>query len=268
MKAPCLSALLKKGHFPRAKHSDENGKIEALQLKLLRCQQGIWHSKARAILLFEGFDAAGKGGAIRRIVEPLDPRGVRVHPIGPPTEAEKGEHYLERFWTRLPDPGTIAIFDRSWYGRVLVEKVEKLTPAGRIEEAYGEINQFEEALLDDGIDLIKIFLAIDKKEQLKRFEDRLKDPYKQWKLTEADVEARGQWHHYVKAADRMFQKTHTKRAPWNLVPANDKHYARSETLRLATRAFGNYSRWMESRAQKMEALTLEAALRKLGHKTV
>jgi polyphosphate kinase 2 (PPK2 family) len=235
---------------------------------MLRAQQGLWHGKKRAVIVFEGFDAAGKGGAIRRLTEDIDPRGVRVHPIGPPTEIELGEHYLQRFWEKLPSPGTIAIFDRSWYGRVLVEKVEKLTPAPRIKEAYREIREFETDLLDDGIELIKFFLAIDKDEQLKRFEDRLKDPYKQWKLTDSDVEARSKWNDYVEAADLMFEKTHTSRAPWYLVPANDKHYTRNEVLRLVTHRFGNYSRWMETKARKMEILTLKSALRALGHKKV
>src|SRR5262249_29987963 len=147
-----------------------------------------------------GFDAAGKGGAIRRLVEKLDPRGFKVHPIGPPEAVEQQIHYLYRFWTRLPKPGTIAIFDRTWYGRVLVEKVEKLAARKRCEQAYEEIVNFEKTLVQDGISLIKIFLAISKKEQLKRFEDRLNDPYKEWKLTKDDVEDRRRWDKYVKAA--------------------------------------------------------------------
>ena len=264
-KVPCLSRLLEKGKFPQSGPRNSN-ELENLQLKMLRVQQGIWHSRGRAIVLFEGFDAAGKGGAIRRLTEKLDPRGVRVHAIGPPQESERGQHYLQRFWSRLPEPGTLAIFDRSWYGRVLVEYVEKLTPEARIREAYREINEFERMLLDDGVDLVKIFLAIDPEEQLKRFEDRLKDPYKQWKITEADVEARLKWRSYVKATDRMFQGTHTGKAPWHLIPANDKHYARAEALRLVTQCFSNHSQWMESKAQKMRVLTLETALQKLGTK--
>jgi polyphosphate kinase 2 (PPK2 family) len=265
MKHPCLSKLLDKGRFP--KQGQGNGKeLEDLQLKMLRVQQGIWHEQVRAVIVFEGFDAAGKGGAIRRLVEKLDPRGFRVHPIGPPLESEKGEHYLQRFWSALPSPGTIAIFDRSWYGRLLVERVENLTPRRRLNEAYDEIVEFERLLLADGIDLVKIFLAIDKDEQLKRFEDRLRDPYKQWKLTEADVLARSKWKSYVKATDQMFRSTHSAKAPWHLVPANDKHYARTATLRLVTSRLGSHSRWMKSHAERMKILTLEAALQKLGHK--
>jgi polyphosphate kinase 2 (PPK2 family) len=269
MKAPSLSKLLEKGRFPQAGNGKQDDKaLEHLQLQMLRAQQGIWHSQGRAVILFEGFDAAGKGGAIHRLVDMLDPRGFRVHPIGPPESNEKGQHYLQRFWARLPNPGLISIFDRSWYGRVLVERVEKLTPAPRLNDAYEEIVEFENLLLQDGIDLVKIFLAIDKHEQLKRFEDRLKDPYKQWKLTDADVEGRAKWDAYVEAADRMFKKTHTAKAPWHLIPANDKHYARSATLELVTSRFGKHSRWMESRAHEMKILTLEAALRKLGQSKV
>jgi polyphosphate kinase 2 (PPK2 family) len=216
---------------------------------MLRTQQGIWHSKNRAIIVFEGFDAAGKGGTIRRIVEVLDPRGFHVYPIGPPTSDEQGKHYLYRFWNKLPSPGTIAIFDRSWYGRVLVERVEKLTPKKRWKEAYREIRNFEEALVDDGIDLIKIFLAINKNEQSKRFDERAHDPYKQWKLTSEDLQARKHWNKYVEAVDDLFEKTHTPNCPWNLVPSNDKHFAREESLHIVTRHLKRHSIWIEKKVK-------------------
>ena len=263
--APCLAKLLHKGDFPEAPRDAEEEERK-LRLKMLRTQQGIWHGKKRGIVVFEGFDASGKGGAIRRLVESIDPRGFHVHPIGPPLPDEQGKHYLYRFWARLPAPGTIAIFDRSWYGRVLVERVDELTPKARWKAGYKEIREFERMLLDDGVDLVKIFLAIDKREQLKRFEDRLKDPYKQWKLTDSDVEARKKWRQYVRAADDAFEETHSERAPWYLIPANDKRFARLEVLRVVTKQLGSHRQWMEDKALKMQTRGIKAALKELGRK--
>ena len=170
--------------------------IKKLQLQILRIQQGIYRSKSRLILVFEGVDAAGKGGVIRRITENLDPRGVHVHPIGVPNPEDQGKHYLYRFWMRLPAPGMICIFDRSWYGRVLVERVNKLIPKDTWNRAYTEINQFEKMLTDDGVHLLKFCLKISKAEQKKRFEERQRDPYKQWKITKEDLQNRAKWNEY------------------------------------------------------------------------
>ena len=245
-----LSKLLKHKKFPQLKSTKETDQdLKDLQLQILRIQQGIWHQKKRAILVFEGFDAAGKGGVIHRLTESLDPRGFHVHPIGPPEGDEQQKHYLYRFWQRLPAPGTIAIFDRSWYGRVLVEKVEELAPKHRIHEAYQEICEFEQMLIADGVEIIKIFLAIDKKEQLQRFEDRFKDPYKQWKLTPDDVKSRAKWPKYVNATDVMLEKTE-KAVKWNLIPANDKDYARAEVLKLVAKKLKAHKDWIEKKTQK------------------
>ena len=188
-----LTRLLKKNEFPaidaKKAAAAQNEKMAKLQLEMLRIQQGVWHQKKRAIVVFEGFDAAGKGGAIQRLTEKLDPRGFQVHPIGPPNPGEQQKHWLYRFWKCLPATGTLAIFDRSWYGRVLVERVEHLIGKPQWKRAYHEIREFERMLTDDGIDLIKVFIAISKAEQLRRFEKRLEDPYKLWKLTMADIEA-------------------------------------------------------------------------------
>lgn len=207
--------------------------IKDLQLEMLRIQQGVWRNKERIIILFEGMDAAGKGGAIKRITEVLDPRSVKVHPVGPPTPEEQGKHWLYRFWLNLPSPGMIAIFDRSWYGRVLVERVDKLTPGKDWKRAYSEINQFEQMLVNDGIHLVKIFLKISKKEQGKRFKARLEDPYKKWKNTEADLKARKQWDKYEKAIADMVSKT--KVIPWHIVEADDKEYARIRVLEITSK---------------------------------
>lgn len=230
---------------------------------MLRIQQGVWHAKRRAVIVFEGVDAAGKGGAIRELTEDLDPRGLRVHAVGPPTPEEQGRHYLYRFWRNLPKPGTIAIFDRSWYGRVFVERVEKLTPENRLQDAYAEINQFEAMLQADGIDLVKIFLAIHPDEQLKRFESRLKDPYKQWKLSKEDLEARKKWKSYIRAYDEAFCRTDKKQARWHLVMADSKDYARFQVLKIVTKELFQHQEWMEKQVRKKEHKELARILGKL-----
>jgi polyphosphate kinase 2 (PPK2 family) len=256
-----LSRLLRhRQKKPEASRMELEKEIQDIQLQFLRVQQGLWHSKGRAIFVFEGFDAAGKGGCIRTLTERLDPRGVAVHPIGPPAPEEQGRHWLYRFWVRLPKPGVIAVFDRSWYGRVLVEKVDKLAPAARIRAAYGEIREFEKLLRADGIQVLKFFLAISQEEQLARFEDRLKDPYKRWKLTDADLRARGSWSQYVRAVDKMLAKT----PGWCLVPANHKHAARMRVLQRACSELGHWGDWMEKEAASLGTRTLRQELRKLG----
>jgi polyphosphate kinase 2 (PPK2 family) len=236
--------------------------MKQLQLKLLRIQQGVFHKKDRVVIVFEGFDAAGKGGAIRKITEVLDPRGFRVIPIGAPTNDEQGTHWLYRFWKELPKPGQITIFDRSWYGRVLVEKVEKLTSEKRIKDAYREINEFEAQLVNDGIILIKFFLAISKDTQYQRFQDRLNDPYKQWKITIDDVRSRERWNDYVDAVDELLKKNHTDLAPWNLIPANDKKFARLQILHILTNELQKWEKWMEKKALSYEKSKLTKLLKR------
>ncbi len=206
------------------------------QLRLLRLQQEHYHGKRRAIIVFEGWDAAGKGGAIRRLSEKLDPRGVHVWAIGAPTPEEQGRHYLYRFWSKLPSPQTWAVFDRSWYGRVLVERVEKLCKPADWKRAYDEINEFEKMLVDDGAAVVKLFLHISKKEQLRRFEERLHNPYKRWKITKEDWRNRKKWNKYEEAIDDMFEKTTTKHAPWTPIAGERKWYARVTVCRAIAKA--------------------------------
>lgn len=260
-KPPSLSDLLDDGDFPSINEEEAEPRIKKLQQLMVRIQQGLYHSKGRAIVAVEGFDAAGKGGAIRYLTEKIDPRGVRVHSIGPPSEIEQGTHWLYRFWRALPRPGRIAIFDRTWYGRVLVERVDRLVEKATWKRAYEEINQFEAMLVNDGIHVIKIFLAISKKEQWKRFEDRLNDPYKQWKITDADIHARKKWSDYVEATDDLFEQTHEKGCRWHLIPANDKPYARLKTLECVTEKLETYGSWMESRAAKARRRSLKEAMK-------
>ncbi|WP_137166527.1 polyphosphate kinase 2 family protein [Salinimonas lutimaris] len=204
--------------------------LAKLQKQLIHVQQAYYHQGRRAVIVFEGWDAAGKGGAIRRVTRKLDPRGFQVHPIAAPDATEQGKHYLYRFWSRLPAPGCLSLFDRSWYGRVLVERVEKLATSWQWSRAYQEINEFERQLHDDGVKVIKFFIHISEEEQLKRFEARLHNPYKRWKLTEEDIRNRQQRPAYLRAINDMFKYTDTGHAPWHIIHGDSKHYARVEVI--------------------------------------
>ena len=203
-----------------------------LQLELLRLQVRLRDElTCSAAVVFEGVDAAGKGGAITRLTGHLDPRGFRVHPIGPPAGVERREHYLQRFHALMPRRGQLAIFDRSWYGRVLVERVEGLTPRADWDRAYREICDFERLYTESGFALVKLWLYVSKDEQLRRFEARGADPFKRYKLTEDDWRNRERWDDYLEAADEMFQRTHSEAAPWVLISAEQKRHARIAVLR-------------------------------------
>jgi polyphosphate kinase 2 (PPK2 family) len=181
-------------------------------------------------VLFEGWDASGKGGAIKRLVAPMDPRHVRVAQFAAPTPIEKRHHFLWRFWPALPGWGGFAVFDRSWYGRVLVERVDGLASEEEWRRSYTEINEFERTLTAEGTVLIKFWLHISSEEQLRRFEARANDPLKSWKLGEEDWRNRGQREGYEQALEDMFEQTDSKHAPWRIVPAESKHYARVQVI--------------------------------------
>ncbi len=200
-------------------------------LRLLKLQHALKESKRTAIIVIEGPDAAGKGGAIRRLVEKLDPRHIRVYSTVKPTPEEYAHHYLWRFWTKIPAEGQMAIFDRSWYGRVLVERVESFATREEWKRAYREINEFERTLHDGGAILVKLWLHISKEEQLARFNKRQEDPIKNWKITKEDWRNREHWEENLEAAEDMFVKTSPDFAPWHVVPANFKWYARTKVLR-------------------------------------
>lgn len=206
-------------------------KLAKLQERLREVSLAYRAQHRRSVVLFEGWDAAGKGGVIRRMSWPLDPRGLKVWPIAAPTPDEQGQHYLYRFWKRLPRPGQMVVFDRSWYGRVLVERVEGFAAEAEWSRAYSEINEFERMLDDDGIRLVKIFLHITPEEQLERFRQRWSDPLKRWKLSAEDLRNRSRWSEYETAIEDMFRKTSTVPQPWVAVPANDKRYARLAAMR-------------------------------------
>ncbi|MEC4088993.1 polyphosphate kinase [Pseudoalteromonas rubra] len=201
------------------------------QNELLHVQQAYYHQGRRALIVFEGWDAAGKGGAIRRITERLDPRGYQVFPISAPKPEEQSKHYLYRFYNKLPKAGTLTIFDRSYYGRVLVERIEAFATRNEWQRAYQEINEFERLLYDDKVKVVKLFLHISAEEQLKRFEERLNNPYKRWKLTEEDIRNRNRRDDYEQAIDDMFAQTDTQQAPWHLVLGEHKWYTRVEVLK-------------------------------------
>ena len=200
------------------------------QIQLRELGYQIYLQKRPVMILFEGWDASGKGGAIKRITEKLAPRGYVVYPIAAPQGEDKTRHYLYRFWRRLPERGQIAIFDRSWYGRVLVERVEGFATEAEWTRAYKEIDSFERQLRSFGTVLAKFWIHISDDEQLRRFEERNAIGYKAWKLTEEDWRNRRKWGAYEQAAEEMLVKTSTRTAPWTLVEGNDKYWARTRVL--------------------------------------
>ena len=190
----------------------------------------VYVQQRPVIMVFEGWDAGGKGGAIKRMTEKLDPRGYVVYPIAAPAGDDATRHYLFRFWRRLPETGQIAIFDRSWYGRVMVERIEGFCSEEAWKRAYREINQFERQLVDYGTILFKFWIHISQEEQLARFESRADDRLKRWKLTDEDWRNREKWDVYEEAVNDMLLKTSTVTAPWTVVEGNDKWYARVKVL--------------------------------------
>ena len=210
--------------------------LKELQDKLFELQVRYWMERRRAVFVFEGWDAAGKGGAIKRMTALMDPRGYKVWPIAAPGEEERAHHYLWRFATKMPPRGTIAVFDRSWYGRVLVERIEGFCSVKEWQRAYDEINAFERMHTDDGVTFLKFFLHIDQDEQLERFKEREKDPIKNFKIGPDDWRNRKKWDEYMEAYQDAFDRTHRPDAPWIIVPANDKRQARLQILRRAIAA--------------------------------
>ena len=203
------------------------------QLRLRALAFQLYQRKRSLIIVYEGWDAAGKGGNIKRVTEKLDPRGYEVFPIAAPSGEDRTHHYLWRFWRRLKPPSEkqVLIFDRSWYGRVMVERIEGFCTEAEWRRAYREINDFERQLDDAGFILAKFWLHISPEEQLARFQDREQSPYKSWKLTDEDWRNRERWDQYQTAVNDMLLKTSTVTAPWTVVEGNDKAYARVKTLR-------------------------------------
>ncbi|MBC8573017.1 polyphosphate:AMP phosphotransferase [Jingyaoa shaoxingensis] len=227
---PRLSEIeLKDKELEEAEYKTE---LKKLQSELGELHNRLYRKRIPVIITYEGWDAAGKGGNIKRITEALDPRGYEVHPIASPEPHEKARHYLWRFWTRLPKNGHIAIFDRTWYGRVMVERLEGFCSENDWRRAYNEINEFEKELKEWGAVIIKFWVQIDKDTQLERFEERQNTPEKQWKITEEDWRNREKWDDYEVAVDEMLQKTNTSFAPWHVLESVDKKYARIKALKI------------------------------------
>lgn len=226
-------------NHPSIEEDDYKKSLKNAQLKLLNYQRSLAESNRNLIVLFEGPDAAGKGGAIKRLVERLDPRMLRVHSVVKPTQEEYAHHYMWRFWKNLPQYGQIAVFDRSWYGRVLVERVEGFAADREWKRAYQEITEFERMLVDDGTVFVKIYMHISKDEQLLRFKRRESDPYKHWKITDEDWRNRRKWDEHNEAAEGMFEKTSTDFAQWQILPSNYKWHARVEVIRTVNSALEN-----------------------------
>lgn len=201
-----------------------------LQHRLYDLEKACWDAKIPSVVVFEGWDAAGKGTAIGLLTSRLDPRGFKLHPIQAPRTFETGLPWLWRFWLRLPNYGEMAIFDRSWYGRVLVERVEDLTPQSAWRKAYRDISDFERAISDDGYVLIKFFMHISKEEQARRFKKLENDPLKHWLVQAEDWEHHRKYDEYVVAIEEMLERTDSEWGPWTIVESTDKRFARAKIL--------------------------------------
>ncbi|MDA0710993.1 MAG: phosphate--AMP phosphotransferase [bacterium] len=206
------------------------------QQRLWELEHEIYLRRLSVVIVYEGWDAAGKGGNIKRLVRRMDPRGYEVIPIAAPNDIELAHHYLWRFWTKIPKAGHFAIFDRSWYGRLLVERVEGFARENEWKRAYQEINEMEENLANFGTLIFKFWIHVDQEEQLKRFEEREKTPTKRWKITEEDWRNREKWGVYREAVDEMLVRTDTPHAPWTIVESNNKLYARIKTIETVVKA--------------------------------
>jgi len=215
----------------RLTKSEYRKELQTWQARLNQLQRTALKKKLSTILVFEGPDASGKGGAIRRVTAALDARHYQVLPIAAPTDEEQAHHYLWRFWRYLARSGRMTIFDRSWYGRVLVERIEDFATEDEWRRAYAEINAFEEMLVDSGILLMKYWIHVTKDEQLRRFKEREKIPHKQWKLTDEDWRNRERWEDYEHAVNDIVERTSTRAAPWTLIEGNDKRFARIKVIR-------------------------------------
>ncbi len=249
-----LSQKLPKGEYRALK--------PRLQRRLYDLQKACWDAKIPTIIVFEGWDAAGKGTAINLLTSRLDPRGFKLHPIQAPRTYETLLPWLWRFWLKIPNYGEMAIFDRSWYGRVLVERVEGLTPVQEWRKGYRDVVDFERTLADDGTIIIKFLLHISKKEQKKRFKKLEKDPLKSWHVQPEDWEHHGKYNKYLVAYEEMLERTDTEWGPWTIVEATDKRWARVKIFRtivyrleqaLIERGFELPEKAAESEEEKQEA---------------
>jgi polyphosphate kinase 2 (PPK2 family) len=249
--------------FPVVEFADYERRLATMQETLQLVQQAYLGTSHHAVIVMEGWDTAGKGGIVRRLGWALDPRSFKVHAIAAPSGREKSLHYLQRFWEQLPQHGQIVVFDRSWYGRVLVERVESFATSAEWHRAFDEINAFEHTLLADGARLVKLFLHITPEEQMRRFRARLTDPLKRWKLSYEDFRNRARWKDYEAAIEEMMEKTSSKRAPWHLIPANNKPFGRLAAFRIIA---DRLSRGITLEPRALDPKVADAAQHLLGIK--
>lgn len=236
-KSPLEPSVLRNLDLNRQMDKEEyKEELPKWQKKLRDLQHELYRIRRPMVVVFEGQDAAGKGGCIKRLTQNLDPRGYQVSPTSSPNDWEKAHHYLWRFWNAFPKAGHIGIYDRSWYGRVLVERVEGFASETEWRRAYGEINEMEGQWSRYGTIIVKLWLQVDREEQLARFTARQENPEKTWKITEEDWRNREKWPQYEEAAEEMMLRTSTTFAPWTIVEANDKKYARIKVLRKSVEA--------------------------------
>ncbi len=205
--------------------------LEKLQIELVKLQRDVQLNGRRVAIIVEGRDAAGKGGSIRRFIEHLNPRSARVVALPKPTEMEKGQWYFQRYVTKLPNPGEIVFFDRSWYNRAVVEPVMGFCSKKQYNVFMQQVPEFEHMLYEDNIELVKFWFSISKEVQAERFESRRVDPLKQWKISPVDEKAQENWDLYTKYKEKMYSRTHTTYSPWIIVKSNDKKKARLESMR-------------------------------------
>ena len=227
-------------------------KLDLLQKKVEKLHSELYRQRIPVVLCFEGWDAAGKGGSIKRLTSHLDPRGYKVCPTPAPNSVEKAHHYLWRFWNNVPKDGHIAIYDRTWYGRVMVERIEGFCTEDDWRRAYDEINAFEAHLIHAGAVVLKFWVDIDKDEQERRFNDRMQNPAKQWKITDEDWRNREKWDKYEEAVNEMIDRTSTEAAPWVIVEGNSKYYARVKVLKTVVKALEAKIKEVEKAKKKHE----------------
>lgn len=211
--------------------SEYKTELQKLQIELVKMQDWVQKKEKRVVIIFEGRDTAGKGGAVRRFTRYLNPRAMRVVALPKPTEQERGQWFFQRYVKELPNPGEIVFFDRSWYNRAVVEPVMGFCSKEEYKRFLRQVPEFEFMLYEDGIKLIKLWFSIDIEEQKQRLEDRVKNPLKQWKLSTMDMEAQKKWHEFTRYKEKMFRTTHRAFSPWVIIKGNDKQKARLETIR-------------------------------------
>lgn len=255
-------SLPRDGDHPGVSREDYAKRLQPLQYRMRSLSLAYFQQHLNGIVVIEGSDTAGKGGAIRRMTAELDPRHYDVWPIGPPTPTELRHHYLWRFWQILPERGLIGIFDRSCYGRVLVERVDALTPEAGWRRAYDEIRAFERTLINGGTKLVKIYLHVSADEQKRRLAERVKEPHKRWKVSAADFRSHLQRDEYMTAAEDMFAETSTEAAPWHIIAGDNKRHAR---LKVIETVFDTFTRDIDLTPRPLDEETLRLAADVLGN---